>query len=65
VIVAQTQSAINYGLAMAMTSKITLTNGKVDQNNFGTPGIAPAIANAIFRKTGKMARTLPFSDAFA
>jgi isoquinoline 1-oxidoreductase beta subunit len=97
VIVAQTQSAINYGLAMAMTSKITLTNGKVDQNNFydytvlrmnqappridvfivpshahptgigelGTPGIAPAIANAIRRKTGKVVRSLPFSEALA
>lgn len=97
IIVMQTQSAINYGIAMALTAKITLTNGRIDQNNFydytvermkdaprqidvhivpshahptgigelGTPGIAPAIANAIFRKTGKKFRTLPFSDALA
>jgi CO/xanthine dehydrogenase Mo-binding subunit len=97
IIVMQTQSAVNYGIALAMTAKITLTNGRVDQNNFydytvermkdaprqidvhivpstahptgigelGTPGIAPAIANAIFGKTGKRFRKLPFSDALA
>ncbi|HTW86178.1 MAG TPA: molybdopterin cofactor-binding domain-containing protein [Candidatus Sulfotelmatobacter sp.] len=31
---AQVQGALNYGLAMALTAKITLTNGVVDQNNF-------------------------------
>ena len=93
---AQLTGAINYGIAMAMTAKITFTDGKVDQNNFydytvlrmkdapkietavvkstakptgigelGTPPIAPAIANAIFKATGKRVRSLPFSDALA
>ena len=34
IIVAQTESAINYGLAAALTGKITLKNGRVEQNNF-------------------------------
>ena len=85
-----------YGMAMAMSAKITLTNGRIDQNNFydytvlrmanapaidvhiikstekptgigelGTPPIAPAIANAVFKLTGKRVRQLPFSDALA
>jgi isoquinoline 1-oxidoreductase beta subunit len=93
---AQLTGAINYGIAMAMTAKITFTDGKVDQNNFydytvlrmkdaptiettvvkstekptgigelGTPPIAPAIGNAIFKATGKRVRSLPFSDALA
>jgi isoquinoline 1-oxidoreductase beta subunit len=93
---AQLQGAIMYGIAMAMTAKITLTDGKIDQNNFydytvlrmqnapavdvhiikstekptgigelGTPPIAPAIANAVFKLTGKRVRQLPFSDALA
>jgi len=93
---AQLSGAINYGIAMAMTAKITFTDGKVDQNNFydytvlrmkdapkiqtvvvkssekptgigelGTPLIAPAIGNAIFKATGKRVRSLPFSDALA
>ncbi len=96
IIAAQLEGAINYGIAMAMTAKITFTDGKVDQNNFydytvlrmsdapkietyvvkstqkpsgigelGTPPIAPAIANAIFKATGKRVRSLPFSDALA
>jgi isoquinoline 1-oxidoreductase beta subunit len=95
-VAAQLEGAINYGIAMAMTAKITFTDGKVDQNNFydytvlrmkdapaietylvkstqrpsgigelGTPPIAPAIANAIFKATGKRVRTLPFSDGLA
>jgi CO/xanthine dehydrogenase Mo-binding subunit len=29
----------------------------------GLPGIAPAVAGAVFAATGKRVRTLPFSDA--
>ena len=95
-VAAQLEGAINYGLAMALTAKITFTDGKVDQNNFydytvlrmkdapaiethlvkstakptgigelGTPPIAPAVGNAIFKATGKRIRSLPFSDALA
>jgi isoquinoline 1-oxidoreductase subunit beta len=31
----------------------------------GLPGIAPAIAAAVFAATGKRVRTQPFSDALA
>jgi isoquinoline 1-oxidoreductase beta subunit len=93
---AQLQGAIMYGMGMAMSAKITLTNGRIDQNNFydytvlrmanapaidvhiikstvkptgigelGTPPIAPAIANAVFKLTGKRVRQLPFSDGLA
>ena len=96
IVVAQLQGAIMYGIGMAMTAKITLTDGKIDQNNFydytvlrmanapaidvhviksaekptgigelGTPPIAPAIANAIFKLNGKRVRQLPFSDGLA
>jgi isoquinoline 1-oxidoreductase subunit beta len=96
IVAAQLEGAINYGMAMAMTAKITFTDGKVDQNNFydytvlrmkdapsiethivkstekpsgigelGTPPIAPAIANAIFKATGKRVRRLPFSEGLA
>jgi isoquinoline 1-oxidoreductase subunit beta len=96
IVAAQLEGAINYGIAMAMTAKITFTDGKVDQNNFydytvlrmkdapkietyvvkstekpsgigelGTPPIAPAIGNAIFKATGKRVRQLPFSENLA
>jgi isoquinoline 1-oxidoreductase subunit beta len=96
IVVAQTQSAINYGLSAALTGKITLKDGRVQQSNFdsftvlhlkdapkidvyalpsnepptgigelGLPGIAPAVASAVFAATGKRIRTLPFSDALA
>jgi isoquinoline 1-oxidoreductase beta subunit len=96
IVAAQLEGAINYGIAMAMSAKITFTDGKVDQNNFydytvlrmndapkietyvvkstekptgigelGTPPIAPAIGNAIFKATGKRVRRLPFSDGLA
>jgi len=96
IVAAQLEGAINYGIGMAMTAKITFTDGKVDQNNFydytvlrmkdapkietyvvkstekptgigelGTPPIAPAIGNAIFKATGKRVRQLPFSDGLA
>jgi isoquinoline 1-oxidoreductase beta subunit len=96
IVAAQLEGAVNYGIAMAMTAKITFTDGKVDQSNFydytvlrmkdapkiethivkstekptgigelGTPPIAPAIGNAIFKATGKRVRRLPFSDGLA
>jgi CO/xanthine dehydrogenase Mo-binding subunit len=96
IVAAQLEGAINYGIGMAMTAKITFTDGKVDQSNFydytvlrmkdapkiethivkstekptgigelGTPPIAPAIGNAIFKATGKRVRRLPFSDGLA
>lgn len=96
IVAAQLEGAINYGIAMALTAKITFSNGQVDQNNFydytvlrmqgapkietyvvkstekpsgigelGTPPIAPAIGNAVFKATGKRVRQLPFSDALA
>jgi isoquinoline 1-oxidoreductase beta subunit len=96
IVVAQTQSAINYGLSAALTGKITFKSGRVEQSNFdsftvlhlkdapvidvyalpshepptgigelGLPGIAPAVAAAVFSATGKRVRTLPFSDALA
>lgn len=96
IVVAQLQGAIMYGIGMAMSAKITLTDGRIDQNNFndytvlrmanapaidvhvikstnkptgvgelGTPPIAPAIGNAVFKLTGKRVRQLPFSDGLA
>ncbi len=96
IVVAQAEGAVNYGLAMARSAKITIERGRVVQNNFydytvlrnvdappidvtivpskakptgigelGTPPIAPAVANAIFKLNGKRIRTLPFSDALA
>jgi len=34
IVAAQAQSGANYGLGLAMTSKITLKNGRVEQSNF-------------------------------
>jgi isoquinoline 1-oxidoreductase beta subunit len=34
IVKAQLQGAVTYGLAMARTAKITLTDGKIDQSNF-------------------------------
>jgi CO/xanthine dehydrogenase Mo-binding subunit len=96
IVAAQTQSAITFGLSAALTGKITLEHGRVQQANFdtytvlhmpdapsievyalpshepptgigelGLPGIAPAVASAVFAATGKRARSLPFSDAYA
>jgi isoquinoline 1-oxidoreductase beta subunit len=96
IVAAQVRSAISYGLSAALTGKITIKNGRVEQSNFddytvlhlkdapsvdvyalpsnepptgigelGLPGIAPAVAGAIFAATGKRVRTLPFSDALA
>jgi isoquinoline 1-oxidoreductase beta subunit len=95
IVVTQTQSAIIYGLSAALTGKITLEHGRVQQANFdtytvlhmpdaptidvyalpshepptgigelGLPGIAPAVASAIFAATGKRARSLPLNEAY-
>jgi isoquinoline 1-oxidoreductase beta subunit len=94
IVVQQSQGSINYGLSMAMTGRITIDKGRVQQNNFydytvlkladapsievhvvpstekptgigepGTAPIAPAIANAIFKGTGKKITRLPFNVA--
>jgi CO/xanthine dehydrogenase Mo-binding subunit len=34
IVAAQVQGAINYGLAMALSAKITVKNGRIEQNNF-------------------------------
>jgi isoquinoline 1-oxidoreductase beta subunit len=96
IVVAQTRSAIIYGLSAALAGKITIKNGRVEQSNFdsylvahmkdaptidvhalasdasptgigelGLPGIAPAMAAAVFAATGKRVRVQPFSDALA
>jgi isoquinoline 1-oxidoreductase subunit beta len=46
----QLEGATNYGLSMALASKIT---------------IGPAVANAVFAINGKRARVLPLSEAYA
>ncbi|MGB6986004.1 MAG: molybdopterin cofactor-binding domain-containing protein [Candidatus Aquilonibacter sp.] len=92
----QLEGATNFGLSMALASKITIKDGAVQQHNFydftvlhmdqapeihvdfidsgaapsgvgeiATVTIGPAVANAVFELTGKRARTLPFSDAYA
>jgi isoquinoline 1-oxidoreductase subunit beta len=94
IVTAQVESAVNYGLSAALTGKITIKDGSVEQGNFdsytvlhmaeapaidvlavdsdeaptgigelGVPGIAPAVANAVFAATGNRARSLPLSDA--
>jgi isoquinoline 1-oxidoreductase beta subunit len=96
IVVQQSQGAINYGLSMAMTGRITIDKARVQQNNFydytvlkladaprievhvvpitenptgigelGTAPIAPAIANAIFKGTGKKITRMPFNEALA
>jgi isoquinoline 1-oxidoreductase beta subunit len=34
IVISQTQGAINYGLSAALTGKITIRNGRVEQSNF-------------------------------
>jgi isoquinoline 1-oxidoreductase beta subunit len=90
---AQLEGGSLFGLSMAMTGRITLANGRVEQSNFhdyqvlrmsdaprvtaeyidsdalptgvgevGVPGVAPAVANALFTLTGRRARSMPFAS---
>lgn len=91
---AQMESCIIFGMTMAKYGELTLTGGRVDQNNFydykvvrmnetpimdihlvpftgqalggvgeaGLPPLAPALANAIFRATGKRIHSLPLMN---
>jgi len=91
---AQMESCIIFGLTMAKYGELTITGGRVDQNNFydykvvrmnetplmeihlvpftgqalggvgeaGLPPLAPALANAIFRATGKRIYSLPLMN---
>ncbi|MEA2665961.1 MAG: isoquinoline 1-oxidoreductase subunit beta [Candidatus Eremiobacteraeota bacterium] len=58
IVVAQLQGAIMYGIAMAMTAKITLTNGRIDQSNFYDYTVlrmanAPAVDVHVIKSTEK------------
>ncbi|MBI3434809.1 MAG: xanthine dehydrogenase family protein molybdopterin-binding subunit [Proteobacteria bacterium] len=91
-VVAQTESCIVYGLGLALSERITVANGEVQESNFydyqvprmrdipdihvelvatpnnptgvgqmATPGVAPAISNAVAAATGVRLRHMPMT----
>lgn len=91
---AQFEGGVLMGLSAALTERVTVTDGRADQLNFGdyqvirmnqvppievllfespeapvggvgeppVPGVAPALANAVFAATGRRVRALPFAS---
>jgi isoquinoline 1-oxidoreductase subunit beta len=91
-VLAQTEGNIIFGLSQTLKEQVSISGGKVDQNNFydypvlrmsempeidiqvmptdnppkgmgeaSLPLVAPCVANAVFRMTGKRFRALPLS----
>jgi len=92
----QMESGIVFGLSMAKYGEVTITRGRVDQNNFydykivrmnetpvmdvylvpytgqemggvgetAVPPLAPALANALFKATGRRFHSLPLMNQF-
>ncbi len=61
-----TYPALTLANAPRITVEIVTSNAELGGvGELGTPGIAPAVANAIFAATGKRLRTLPFDLSMA